>query len=74
MQADLAILNSQLQNLKEEMDKAISNGKTFIEVKNIHLQVKELSRLIDVLKSANENAERSMFLKPAQELLRDNLH
>ncbi|MBL7696591.1 MAG: hypothetical protein JNK79_00465 [Chitinophagaceae bacterium] len=62
IQADLAILNSQMQNLKEEMDKAISNGKSFIEVKMIHLQVKELSRLIDMLRVSNENADtRGVF-------------
>ena len=55
-QADLDTLNNQLLSLKDEMDKAIKDGKNFVEVKSIHLQVKELSRLIEQLKSANDRS------------------
>ena len=54
MQADLAALQLQLSTLKEDMDHAISDGKNFIEVKMIHLQIKELSRLIENMKVAKD--------------------
>ena len=54
MQADLAALQLQLSTLKEDMDHAISDGKNFIEVKMIHLQIKELSRLIEKMKAAKD--------------------
>lgn len=50
--ADLEILSHQLTTLKQDMDKAISSGRSFIEVKIIHMQIKELSRTIDLLKNS----------------------
>ena len=52
LEGDLAMLQQQLSTLKEDMNRAISNGKNFIEVKMIHLQIKELTRLIDQMKAA----------------------
>lgn len=51
MQADLALLQQHLSTLKEDMNHAISTGKNFMEVKMIHLQIKELSRLIENMKN-----------------------
>lgn len=46
---DLDILTRQLITLKDEMDTAIRSGHQFFEVKLIHLQMKELSKLISNL-------------------------
>lgn len=53
---DVDLLANQLSSLKEEMDKAIRSGKCFIEVKLIHLQIKELSRHVEHLKGKNASA------------------
>ena len=51
--ADLDILVKQLSTLKDDFEKAISSGKAFIEVKMIHLQIKELSCQIEKLQQKN---------------------
>ena len=51
--ADLEVLITQLSTLKGEFEKAISSGKAFMEVKMIHLQIKELSQQIENLQRKN---------------------
>ena len=46
---DLDNLMLQMKKLKADFLKGISDGKSFIQVKVIHLQIKELSRLIQQL-------------------------
>lgn len=58
---DLNKLSTQLVTLQHEMDQAISDGKSFIEVKIIHLQMKELSRLIEDLKSRRKVSGNNMY-------------
>jgi hypothetical protein len=52
--SDLHILISQLDKLKQEFNISIANGKSFVEVKAVHLQIKELTKLIDERKNAHE--------------------
>lgn len=53
---DLETLFHQLLTLKIDMDNAIKDGHSFTEVKMIHLQIKELSRLIDLMKAQEKSA------------------
>jgi hypothetical protein len=59
---DLNFLTHQLSTLKMEMDKAISTGKSFAEVKAIHLQIKTLSGLIGTLQEKNNNTNKAGLL------------
>lgn len=56
---DLDILTRQLIKLKDEMDTAICSGRQFIEVKLIHLQIKELSKLISNLNQQSKQLQSS---------------
>jgi hypothetical protein len=50
---DINILTHQLNAMKMQMETAISAGKSFAEVKAIHLQIKALSGLIENLQNKN---------------------
>ena len=51
-------LHNQKRVLKYQMDKAITDGKTFEEVKRIHLRIKALNNIIDQLEKESATSIR----------------
>ena len=59
MVSDLETLITQLDKLKDDFNSGIINGKSFVEVKVLHLQIKELTQMINQLKIGDESQYRS---------------
>jgi hypothetical protein len=62
----LETLYNQKRVLKYQMDKAITDGKNFEEVKAIHLRIKELTKSIDRLEKETSIITPYNFSKSTQ--------
>ena len=61
LHADMVAICQQLEQLKSEFDQALTGGQHFREVKQIHLQIKALSRTLAALTGQDSSQQAPRF-------------